>query len=819
MSSQAQNELMIFNYLKVGIRNFLKYKTFSFINVFGLAAAMSVCMLIMLMLADQHSYDQFHANKDHIYRIISDKPDLKHAYATSPFPLADALRNEDPVVQESTCLAMGVGGDAVYNKSSTELRGYFADPAFFKVFSFQLGKGDPGTALNAPNSIVLSATAAHRLFRDEDPVGKTVTFTDRGLGPLGGSEASAPVSWGSYTITGVLADVNYRSHLHFDALFSVSSLPLLIADKKRGNSRIDWQNFFQCYTYVLLRPGKTGADLDASLVSLTKPHIAGVPDMKGFNMKGQALTAISPGMLLGNEPNVALPRVAYYFLSIIALIILVSACLNYTNLSIARALTRAREIGIRKVNGAGRKNIVFQFLCESILTALFALLLSILFLLFLRAAFVGLWLNQYFHFELRAGWPVVAGFVIFALTIGLIAGIYPAFYLSGFQPAKVLKSLAGIRPGKLSIRKALSVAQFTVSLVFIISTTLIFHQFTHYLKFQYEFNSNNIVNIPLQGNDYSRVSRELSAVPGVDKISACEYIPSTGRSEGTSMKRADSKEEYIPMTALRTDENFIGLMQLPLVAGKGLPAGDTGRYVLLNESAVKALGFKDPAAAVGTFLRPAGNDSSILQIAGVIKNFHLGLDHDQIEPLVLQNIPSLLKFVNVKIASADLRGTVSALEKKWGAIDPVHSFQYQFFDDQLAAVSQGLFDIVSILGYLAFIAVTIASLGMLGMATYTTERRIKEVGIRKTLGGKELGIVMLLSKGFLQVLAIAILIAAPLSYFLNSLWLNKFPNRVTLGWDTILTGILILLVPGLAAIGSQTLRAARRNPVAALRTE
>jgi putative ABC transport system permease protein len=810
---------MIFNYLKVGIRNFLKYKTFSLINVFGLAAAMSVCMLIMLMLADQRSYDQFHTNKDHIYRILSDKPDLKHAYATSPFPLADALRKEDPVVLGSTRLAMGIGGDAVYNKVFTELRGYFADTAFFKVFSFRLGKGDPGTALLAPNSIVLSADAARRLFRDEDPIGKTVTFTDRGLGPLGGNESSKAIGWGSYTITGVLEDANYRSHLHFDALFSASSLPLLITDKKLGDSRNDWQNFFQCYTYALLKPGKTGADLDASLTRLVRPHIAGISDLKGFNLKGQALTAISPGMLLGNESGVILPRVAYYFLSIIALVVLISACLNYTNLSIARAMTRAREIGIRKVNGAGRKNIVFQFLCESLLTALFALLLSILFLLFLRAAFVGLWLNQYFHFDLQAGWPVLIAFVAFALLIGAVAGIYPALYLSGFQPAKVLKSLAGIRPGRLSLRKILSVTQFAVSLIFIISTVLIFHQFTHYLKFKYEFTSNNIVNIPLQGNDYRMVARELNAVPGVDKISACEYIPSTGRSEGTNLKRADTKDEYISMTALRTDENFISLLQLPLVAGKGLPAGDTGRYVLLNESAVKALGFNTPSTAVGTFLRPAGNDSSTVQVAGVIKNFHLGLDHDQIEPLVLQNIPTLLKFVNVKIASADLRGTVSALEKKWRTIDPVHPFQYQFFDDQLAAVSQGLFDIVSILGYMAFIAITIASLGMLGMATYTTERRIKEVGIRKTLGGKELGIVMLLSKEFIQVLVIAILIAAPLSYFLNSLWLNKFPNRVTLGWDTILTGILILLIPGLAAIGSQTLRAARRNPVAALRTE
>lgn len=805
---------MISNYLKVGLRNILKYKTFSFINVFGLAAAMSVCMLIMLMLADQRSYDQFNVNKHRIYRILSDKPDLRHPYATSPFPLAEVLRSEDPVVEGSTHL-LGVGGDAFYNNNVAELQGYFTDAAFFRVFSFQLGKGDPVTALRAPNSIVLSAAAAKRLFRDEDPIGRTVVFSDRGQ-----DGSVRPTPWGNYTITGVLADVTYKSHLSFDVLISVSSMPALIADKKIGDPRYDWKNFYRCYTYALIHPGKTGADLDASLARLVKPRIAGIPELKGFRMSGQVLTGISPGILLGNEPNTVLPRVVYYFLSILALVIMVSACLNYTNLSIARALTRAREIGIRKVNGAGQKNIVLQFLCESILTALFALLLSILFLFLLRAAFIGLWLNQYLHFELRAGWPVYLVFLAFALLIGLISGIYPAFYLSGFQPARVLRSLSGMRPGRLAMRKVLSVLQFVISLIFIISATLIFNQATHYLKFQYEFNSKNIVNIPLQGNDYRTVARELGTVGGVDNISACEYIPVTGRSEGANLKRADSKERYISTRTLRVDEHFISNLQLQLLTGRNLPAGtDTGRYVLLNQSAVTALGFKDPSAAVGEFLRSEGDDSSLLQIAGVVRNFHMGLDHDEIQPLVLQNVPNLFKFVNVRIAAADLRGTLSSLEKKWRTIDPVHPFKYEFFDDELAAASQGFFDIVSILGYMAFIAVSIACLGMLGMATYTTERRNKEVGIRKMLGAKEFGIVMLLSKEFIRVLVIAVLIAAPLSYFLNGLWLNKFPNRVTFGPGTISAGILILLIPGLASIGVQTFRAARRNPVATLKTE
>ena len=812
---------MIFNYLKVGIRNVLKYKEFSFINVFGLAAAMSVCMLIILMLADQKSYDRFNTNKDHTYRILFDRQDFRHPYATSPFPLSDALKKNDPIVKDATHLVMGVGGDALYERKSVEMRGYFADPSFFNIFSFELDRGNKEDALHAPNSMVITSEMAHRLFSDEDPIGKTVQFTDRGLSIYTGQEeSSTKTPWGSYAITGVIADKNYKSHLKFDVLVSVSSMQVLIDSKKIEDLGGDWKNLYRCFTYALIDPDKNGSDLDASLHRLASPVYTGIPDFKGFKMTGQKLTEISPGMILGNEPNIILPRVVYYFLSFLALGIMLSACLNYTNLSIAGAMTRAKEIGIRKVNGAGRKNIMLQFLSESILTALFALIMAILFVFFLRAAFLSLWVNQYLNFDLKGGMPVYLLFTGFALLIGLVSGIYPALYLSGFQPVKALRNFASMRPGKLGMRKILSVIQFAISLIFIISAILIFNQSTHFLKFKYEFNSKNIVNVELQANDYQTVSRELSSVRGVDKVSACDYIPVTGRSEGTNLKKAGSKDDYQGMTVLRTDENFVDNLQLKLVAGRNLPAGkSSGRYVLVNEASVKAFGYKYPAEMLGQVLVPKRDDTTSLEVIGVLKDFHMNLDHDHIEPLLLQNRPALFRFVNVRIASGDIRTTLANLEKKWKTIDPVHSFKYRFFDDQLASTSQGFFDIVSILGFMAFIAVTIACLGMLGMTTYTTERRTKEVGIRKTLGAENSGIVLLLSKEFIRILVVAALIAAPLSYLLNNLWLRKFPNRVEFGLGTVLLGTMVLLVLGLITIGSQTFRAARRNPVNALRME
>jgi putative ABC transport system permease protein len=811
---------MFLNYLKVAIRNILKYKIFSLINIFGLALAMSICMLIIMMLADQKSYDQFNTNKDNIFRILSDKTDFRNPYATSPFPLSGALKENTPIIKATTHLLMGVGGDAVYNQHSTEMRGYFADPSFFNVFSFELEKGDKQTALVSPNSIVITAETARRLFDNDNPIGKTIAFTDRGLYIMGEGEASAPTSWGNYTITGVIDKKQYKSHLKFDALVSASSIKALSEAKKFTDLSNNWNNYYNCYTYVMLNPSRTSADLDAVLSRLASLRYADNPELKGFKLFSQPLTKISPGMILGNEPQITLPMVVYYFLSFLALVIMISACLNYTNLSIARALSRAREIGIRKVNGALRKNLIFQFLCESTLMAFLALVLALVLLLIVRAAFLGLWANQYLHFDLSGGLSIYLAFAAFALLVGLFSGLYPALYLSKFQPIKALKNGEKTRPGKLRLRKILSISQFAISLIFIITSILIFNQSRHFLTFKFEFNSGNIINVDLQSNDYRIAARELGAVRGVSGISACSYIPVTGRSEGTGLKRVGIKEEPKHLMQLQIDENFVDNLALRLVAGRSLPAGNTsGRQVLVNEAAVKEFGYRNPAEIIGQTFEEGPHDTASLEVIGVVEDFHMALDRDKIEPMVLKDQPGKFKYVNIKIAAGDTRSTVARLENKWKIIDPVHPFKYQFFDDQLAATAQGFFDIVSILGFLAFLAITIACLGMLGMATYTTERRMKEVGIRKALGAENFGIVLMLSKEFIKILVIAILIAAPLSFILNTLWLRKFPNRVDFGLGTVLVGILFLLVLGLLTIGSQTIRASKCKPVDSLRME
>jgi putative ABC transport system permease protein len=473
------------------------------------------------------------------------------------------------------------------------------------------------------------------------------------------------------------------------------------------------------------------------------------------------------------------------------------------------------------VTGASRKALVFQFLSESVITSLLALAMAVILLFFVKRAFMSLWVNQYLNFELPSSLSVYIVFVGFALLIGILAGVYPAFHLSTYQPIQALKNLQHMRPGKLGMRKVLSISQFVISLFFITTSILIFNQFKYFTRFDYGFTSKDIVNIELQGSDYKKVSHELSSVAGVSAISATDIIPATGRSNGIQLKKAGSSEEYMRASILQTDENFMDNLGLKFVAGKNWQAGEpSDRLIIVNEAAAKKLGYHYPAEIIGQAFDTEWTKEPFV-VAGVVRDFRFNLliNRHEIEPLVLQNRPAEFKYVNVKIDAHNLRSTITELEAAWKRIDPIHPFKYQFFDDELAETHQGIFDVVSIISFIAFLAISIACLGLLGMATYTAERKTKEVGIRKVLGAEEFSIAVMLSTEFLKMLAISIAVGAPLSYFINDFWLQKFPNRVEFGWGTLLLGVLVLVVLGLLTIGSQTISASRRNPVEALKME
>ena len=816
---------MFRNYIKVCLRSLLKNRIFSFINIFGLAVSMSICLLIILMLADQREYDKFHMDKDRIYRILSDGGDKGTLYATTPKPLVTSLKEEYPIVESSTSLQTGFGGDATFEKKQMEIRGYFADESFFDIFTFKLKSGNRHLALSEPRSIVLSSEFARKLFGSIEPVGKVISFEDRGLLHLDiGGIDNPPVDWGDFTVTGVLDDRDYKSHIKFDALVSDITLQSLIAENKLQDDQKNWKNYYDTYSYVKLNAEAAEDQLQIALDDLAENKYAEIHDFEeGFGFKLQSLSAITPGKFLNNPTSFRLPIEAYYFLAFLAIVVMVSACLNYTNLSVARAITRSREIGIRKVTGAFRKHLILQFLGESIITSLFALLLAMLLLLIIKPAFMALWINKYLNFNLTENPGIYLVFVGFAIGIGIIAGIIPSLHLSKYKPIHVIKGGDNLKVNKFGLRKVLTVSQFVVSLFFIVTTLLIFKQTRHYINLEYGFSTENIINIELQGNDFDLVANELNQIQGVDKIAACQHLPASGISSGAGIRLDGSEEEHVNMGSFFIHPNFIDILELNIIAGSNFKSYNNSEIehsIIINEAAVTELGFNSPNHAIGETIELKGKDQN-LSIVGVVSDFRhrLPMFDEKIGPVVLRNAAGNFSYINVKTNTSDLKGLVTSLEKSWARIDPAHAFEYTFFDQQMASTFQILTDVIAIVGFFAFMSITIACLGLLGIATYTVERRIREVGIRKVMGAGEYNLALLLSRGFIKLLLISILIASPLVYFANDLWLQNIANRINYGFGIIFTGSMIMLVLGIITIGSQTLRASRSNPVDTLRME
>ncbi|MES2797501.1 MAG: FtsX-like permease family protein [Bacteroidota bacterium] len=824
---------MITNYLKIGYRNLLKYKAFSFINIFGLAVAMSVCMLMILMYADQLSYDQFHSKKDRIYRLVTTPVNQNRLRATIPFPVASKLKNDYSIVEETVLLRKGIFGDAVFietNKTAkyTELKGYFSNPSFLKVFSYPLASGDPNTALNNPNSLIISHKKAVELFGNENALGKTIRYTDRI------DENKPSVDWGIYTITGVFAENEHKSHLQFDAIFSASSLDILYKENKKSadstlvnfESKIEnlsnnWDVDHQAFAYVLLRENANQAELTTVLNYLSTQNFKQSTNeqVKDSKLTFQRLSEINPGPVVNNADVETLPLFVYYILGGLVLVILLASILNYMSLSVARSFTRSGEIGLRKVIGAQRKDLIFQFLSETFITVFLSLFLANLFLVFLKKAFLGLWINQYLKFDLNFNIYIYIAFFIFCFVISFISGIYPALKLSRSNPIAMIRKLENPSLGKWGFRRILTVSQFSVSLLFIVTSIVIHDQFKYYMQFDYGFNPKNVVNINLQSNDYQLVKNSLRNIKGIKEVSASAYLPSTGRNDGLELK-IPGKEKTLNAINLTVDQDFVKVLEIPILHGKNLVTNIEGKAntILVNEAAAKEFGFKHSNEIVGqNYLL---NDKNV-QVAGVFKDFTFFLlfSGRATGPIVLHTNPSDLKFINVKIESNDLKSVVADISNTWKIIDPIHPMQLEYYEDKLANTNRGIFDLVSVIGFLAFLAITISCLGLLGMAIYTTERRTKEIGIRKVLGATELSLNFMLSKEFLKMLGIAILIAAPLSFYLNNLWLNFMAVRENISIITILFGSAILLVLGLITVVPQTFRIAKRNPVESLKTE
>ena len=799
---------MLYNYLKIAIRNLLKYKSFSAINLLGLSFSMSVCLIMITMINDQLSYDTFHKNKDRIYRIITDIEDKNgniQPHATTSMPIGKLLQDEYAGIELAATVSNRSLGEVKYNEKRIPISGYFANQNFLQVFSFKLKHGDQNTALQDPYTVVLTEEMSIKIFGTQESMGQTIEIGDKG----------------AFTITGILEKPTYKSHFKFDALCSGKTMKILEDKEQLYPISDNWESAYMGYVYILIKEQTRPEQIAGYFDEIEKNNHRDHMEQK-YHYRLQSLSSITPGKFIYNETTAAFPLEGLYVIGALALIIMLSACFNYTNLSISRALTRAKEVGIRKVSGAKRIQIISQFLSEAILFSFISLIIAIFIFKFLLEAFNSMNIAEAISLNIQENPTTYIWFFLFSLVVGVVAGISPALFLSSFNPLNVLKKLSNVKLfSRITLRKSLIVAQFSISLFFIITVIIISKQSDIFIKSEYGFNSDNIINIPLKDAKAELFLNEVLKRNDVIQASVSSHIPASGRNYGTSVKRF-AEDEKQQLYFFSVDQNYMDNLDLELVAGSNFPdysPNSNELDIILNQTAVSALGFKNAPEAIGENVILLGTDTTSVQVIGVVKDYHFQPLFMDIKLMALRYQPEKFNIANVKIKTENINQTIAGLKAEWTKLDKNHAFEYQFFDDEVKYTYGFVQDVIGIIGIAALLAIIVASLGLLGMAIYNAESRVKEIGIRKVMGAQISNIVVLLSKGFLLLIAIAIIIATPLAYFVNSLWLQEIANRITIGPGILTTGILILLGLGAITIGSQSVRAAFTNPADSLRDE
>ncbi|HMB91368.1 MAG TPA: ABC transporter permease [Rhodothermales bacterium] len=798
---------MLKNYLKIALRHLRRHKGYAFINVAGLAVGMAVCVLIVLFVRDELRYDRFHANADRIFRVVNERQGEQGTTmrAATPPAMGPTLVREFPEVQQAVrFFDMGTTLVRRGDKQIYERNVWTADSTLFDVFTLNLVSGDPGTALNQPASLILSESAAQTYFGADDPLGQTLDLS-------GGIE---------FTVTGVFEDWPDQSHIQADFIASFSTMRRFV-DPARLENWI-WQQF---YTYILVPDADAAASLEAKLPAFLDRYADAETSQYSFTYESQLqpLTEVylhSVGFAFDGSPRGSITYV--YAFSGIALLILLIACFNFMNLATARSMQRAREVGMRKVIGAQRRQLVAQFLGESVLMALVALVVTVGVVLLVLPSF-NAFIGKALGLDVASILSLLGG----GLVVGLLAGSYPAFFLSAFRPLHVLKGGRGAEGMNLSaVRKGLVVAQFAISTLLIIGTAVVFQQLDYLHNKDLGFDKEQVVVLPLRGDmddNLDALKSELLRHPGVTGATASWGVP--GEWAAGDDVRLPGSDVAWPTNMIVADYDFIDTYRMHLIAGRGFSRdfpSDEREAFILNETAAQALGWT-PEEAIGQELlwdewsdereRRSG------QVIGVVQDFHYGSLHQEIERLVLLMHPSSVGQLSVRIQPDGVQASMDHIASIWKTWAPSWPFEYEFLDEDIAdeyAAEQTLSQLVSVF---ALLAIGIACLGLLGLAAFMAERRTKEVGVRKVLGASVPGIVLLLSKDFARLVLIAFVVAAPVAYIAMHRWLDSFVYRIDLGVGVFLAAGVFVLAIAWLTVSYQSIRAARVNPVESLRYE
>lgn len=822
---------MLRNYLKIAGRSLWRNKGFSAINIFGLAIGIAACFFIFQYVYFESTYDRFNTNAENIYRVpisysgsMSNVPTTAANHpAVGPAMKADFPEVVDFVRLVSVSFFMNAytlsykeakGGEKTFNEGNM----YLADGSFFNVFSYPLLSGDPKTCLVQSNSIVLSASKAKKYFGDTDPVGKVLNMN----GNM------------SMKVTGVFADIPDNSHIKFDMLASFSSV-----GENWGYDNWAWPEF---YNYVVLAPGTDVRKLEAKFPAFIEKYLGA--KMKELNFRSsfhlQRVTDIhlNSNYLKEAEANGSAKEIS--FLSVIGVFILFIAWINYINLSTAKSMERAKEVGLRKVVGAEKLQLITQFLLESFIVYTLALLIAFVVILCCMpffSNFIGKNVTTDF-FSTGLGGSAIFWFTVISVFLfgALLVGAYPAFVLSSFIPARVLKGLKTQSGGSMSIRRVLVSFQFTLSIILIASTVVVYKQFSFmrngnlgYQKDQLAIVKAPVVRDSTIFNKYEFFKNQIARVSSVNDATATSDIPGQMIRFRNSVRRGHQDKQHNYTTYLmEIDENFVPTYQIELVAGQNFTSTEksdldsgSNTKVLINEEIVKALGFKSPEEAVNQdIIFVLGEDDIHCKVGGVMKNFHQRSLREKFDP-ILCYYPnrSRWKYISLNLKANDASGSLAAVEKLYQEAFPGSPFEYFFLDEYFNRQYQADGRLSNVFGLFSILAIIVACLGLLGLSSFVIKLRTKEIGVRKVLGASVVGLLVLISKDFVKMVFVASLISIPVIYYLSNAWLENYAFHITPGLSVFIIPPVLLLTLTLITICTQSLKTALTNPVKSLRSE
>ena len=804
---------MISNYFKSALRNLRRHKGYAFLNIAGLAIGLTAATLILVYVQFEWSFDRFNSKADRIYRIYKRDPGNvfigSDYFAVTPAPLGKGMESDLPAVEKSVTIRSDGGLVRAGEHAYLEPGAYFATPSIFTVFDFPLVEGNERTALADPFTAVLSEELAKKYFGSQDPVGKTIRL------------------WDKYDlkVTGVMKDVPENSHLRPTLLSSFATYVATVTEK----SNLSWENSSN-YTYVLLRPGADPAVLQSQLPAFAAKYLEKPRNEEERQRQTQFfLQPLKDIHLYSSFINFGPPgndvRLIYVLLAL-AMVILLTASINYMNLSTARASLRGREVGMRKVVGAQRSDLIRQFIGESLLYAVIASAIAILAVEMLLPAFSHL-VDRTLPLSLLTNGTILLGFAVLAILLGVVSGSYPAFVLSSFQPVKVLKGLNRGR-SRSSIRNILVIVQCSASTALIICTFIILNQLHYIRTSNLGYDREQVLTLRIRGltwaemvaaDTHDRVQllkNRLLQYSNIIDATATSHLPiQVGSSGGITIKDDQGAERKGQSYQLYTDSNFLKVFRIPLKAGRFFRASDPADQdaAVINETFARTYGWKNPVGK--TFLR--GNRS--VTVVGVVQDFHMHSLHEPIAPLFIgPSNAGWVGYIAMRIRPNDIPGTIAFVKNTWKKLT-TYPINYSFLDEDFDKMYRNEERLSQIVSWFASLAIIVASLGLFGLAAYVVEQRKKEIGIRKVLGASIPGVVAHLSREFLALVVIANLIAWPAAFFLMRSWLQDFAYRISLSAGPFLLAGLAAVLVAFATVSYQSIRAARANPVDSLKYE